>query len=84
MARTFEIWTNEDASKFAAKLSGTGKFIIKTNLESTYSRILYAAPFVEQNVNGLAKMLDAMLREMGEPSKQVLNEHDKDALSSRF
>lgn len=71
MVRMFEIWTNDDASEFAAKLSGTGKFIIRTNLESTYSRILYAAPFVEQNVNGLAKILDAMLREMGEPCKQV-------------
>lgn len=84
MVRMFEIWTNDDASEFAAKLSGTGKFIIRTNLESKYSRILYAAPFVEQNVNGLAKILDAMLREMDEPCKQILNEHDKDALSSRF
>jgi hypothetical protein len=64
MIQMFEIWTNDDASEFAAKLSGNSKFIIKTNLNSTYSRLLYAAPFVENNVNGLAHIIDAMLREM--------------------
>lgn len=71
MIRMFEIWTNEDASEFAAKLSGSGKFIIKTNLESTYSRLLYAAPLVEQNVQGLAGIIDAMLGELDRPSSRM-------------
>lgn len=67
MVQMFEIWTNEDASEFAAKLSGNRKFIIKTNLETTYSRLMYAAPFVENNVSGLAHIIDAMLSEMDKP-----------------
>ena len=67
----FEIWTNDDASEFAAKLSGNSKFIVKTNLESKYSRLLYAAPFIENNVNGLAHVIDAMLKEMDKPLSQL-------------
>lgn len=73
MVQVFEIWTNEDASEFAAKLAGRSKFLIKTNLNTTYSRILFAAPLVEESLNGLAVMLDAVLREMDGSRSELIH-----------
>lgn len=60
----FEIWTNEDHSEFAAKLSGLQGFILKTNLETTYTQIVYSAPYYERNLEGLARVLDVVLKKM--------------------
>ena len=60
----FEIWTDEQAQEFAAKVSGQPRFILKTKLDTEYTRIIYAAPYVEKNLDGLAVILDRIVKEI--------------------
>ena len=60
----FEIWTDERAEEFAAKVSGQSQFILKTKLDAEYTRIIYAAPYVEKNLEGLAVILDKIVKEI--------------------
>lgn len=64
MNQIFEIWTNQEHNEFAAKLSGKGDFVIKTNLETTYDKLIYAAPYAEKNLDGLAETLDFIVKKM--------------------
>lgn len=60
----FEIWTDEQAQEFAVKVSGQPQFILKTKLDAEYISIIYAAPYVEKNLDGLAVMLDRIVKEI--------------------
>jgi hypothetical protein len=60
----FEIWTDDSAGEFAAKVSGQPRFILKTKLDVEYTRLIYAAPFVEKNLDGLAVILDRIVKEI--------------------
>ena len=60
----FEIWTDERAEEFAAKVSGQSRFIMKTKLDVEYTRIIYAAPYVERNLEGLTVILDRIVKEI--------------------
>ena len=60
----FEIWTDDRSQEFAAKVSGQSQFILKTKLDVEYTRIIYAAPYVEKNLEGLAVILDKIVKEI--------------------
>lgn len=62
--RIFEIWTNQRHDEFAAKISGKTDFIIKTKLETTYDQLVYAAPYNEKNLDGLAETLDVIMKKI--------------------
>jgi hypothetical protein len=60
----FEIWSNEDADEYAAKISGNPQFIMKTSFKVEYTRLVYAAPYVEKNLDGLAVILDKIVAQL--------------------
>lgn len=60
----FEIWANEDATEYAAKLSGHEGFVVRTSSRVEYTRIIFAVPYGMENVEGLAARLDRAIREI--------------------
>ncbi|HVX02067.1 MAG TPA: hypothetical protein VHA09_02840 [Nitrososphaera sp.] len=57
----FEIWSNDNASDYAAKISGQQKFLIKTSTRTEYTQLIYAAPYTEENLEGLAYIIDRIV-----------------------
>jgi hypothetical protein len=60
----FEIWSNEDADEYAAKVSGNSQFIMKTSLNAKYTRLVYAAPYAENDPDRLAAILDKLVTQL--------------------
>lgn len=60
----FEIWSNEDADEYAAKISGNSQFIMKTSPSAKYTRLVYAAPYAENDPDRLAAILDKFVIQM--------------------
>lgn len=60
----FEIWSNEDGDECGAKISGNPEFIMKTNLKAEYTRLIYAAPYVEKDLDGLAAIVDKIIAQL--------------------
>lgn len=58
----FEIWANEDATEYAAKLSGHDGFVVRTSSKTEYTRIIFAIPSSMESVEGLAARLDRAIR----------------------
>jgi hypothetical protein len=57
----FEIWANADASEYAVKISCIPDFVMKTDARVQYDHIIYAAPFLAENLEGLSKKLDLIV-----------------------
>lgn len=61
----FEIWANADASEYAVKISCIPQFVMKTDPRAQYDHIIYAAPFLAENLEGLSKKLDLIVSRHG-------------------
>jgi len=61
----FEIWANPDASEYAVKISCIPHFVMKTSSRAQYTHIIYAAPFLPENLEGLSKKLDLIVSGLG-------------------
>ena len=61
----FEIWANDDASEYAVKISCIPHFVMKTSSRAQYTHIIYAAPFLPENLEGLSKKLDLIVSGLG-------------------
>lgn len=61
----FEIWANPDSSEYAVKISSIPHFVMKTDSRAQYTHIIYAAPFLPENLEGLSRKLGLIVSAFG-------------------
>lgn len=61
MIQILEIWTNEEGTEYAAKISGHASFLKTTSHEAKYTRIIYAAPYLEGYIEDLKEQLEKII-----------------------
>lgn len=56
-----EIWANDAGTEYAAKISGHRFFLKATDPEAKYTRIIYAAPYLEGHIEDLKDQLESLI-----------------------
>lgn len=63
MIQILEIWTNDAGTEYAAKISGHRFFLKATDPDAKYTRIIYAAPYLEGHIEELRGQLERLVEQ---------------------
>lgn len=61
MIEVLEIWSNNAGTEFAVKISGQSFFLQSTNPDAKYTRIIYAAPYLEGYIDNVKEQVEKLL-----------------------
>jgi hypothetical protein len=73
MIQILEIWTNDAGTEYAAKISGHRFFLKATDPNAKYTRIVYAAPYLEGHVEELRSQLERLVEQGSYQSDDLMS-----------